>query len=855
MLRFTIVTALLVPAVLAGQRPLMQTASVDRNATPTAAPRAPAAPPEPVSVPPVIDGRDDDPAWKTATVITAFREYSPTPDTTPRYRTEARIAYDAHNLYFFVRAFDPHPDSILSLLSRRDVRTSSDQIKVLIDSYHDRRTGFEFAVNPAGVKRDYYTYNDGDEDGSWDGVWDVATRVDSLGWTAEFRIPLSQLRYPTEAENTFGIMITRDIARYNESDSWPLLDRSRSGIASQFASVPGFRGLGSPHRLEVVPYTVTKTANAPNGPGYEQRSSLTAGADLKYGLTSNLTLDGTVNPDFGQVEADPSVLNLSAFETFFPEKRPFFLEGQGLFRFDVNCNDGVCSGLFYSRRIGRAPQLGDEYSGDENPAQTTILGAGKLTGRLASGASIGVLDAVTGREQGPGAATIEPQTNYFVGRLQQDFRNGASGIGVMVTSVHRNLDSYSVDYLRNDALAGGIDFRNQFLDRRFSVDGYVAASRVAGSAAAIAATQQSFVHNYQRPDDKLVYDSTRTSLGGTSAELSLGKIGGGVTRFNVGYQWLSPGFEINDVGFLGQANEQNQFLWYAFVFNNPTRLYRRFQVNINEWSNFSAQGMREDVGGNVNWNTTLPNNWFIGMGQGMDAAVPSFCATCSRGGPAVAQSRSFWGWGSITADSRRAVVPGLSLNWGNGDEGRSSNVSIGPDVSFRVSSRFSAEIGANWSHNVSAAQWYGNYGDMGSDTTHYTFARLDQHTVSVTTRLNFTATPNLSLQVYAEPFVSAGNYSNWLELNDPYAAHFADRYRPFDGPGGLSGFNYKQLRSNTVLRWEYRPGSVLYFVWSQDRSQDGIDPGTFQFGRDYRNLFRAHPGNTFLIKGSYWLNF
>ncbi len=851
--RLALVTTLMVPVLLPAQRPVLANASSDR---PMAAEVAvPTALPAPVATPPVLDGRDDDPAWKNARVITGFREFEPTPNGDPRFRTTARIAYDAHDLYFFVRAYDPHPDSIVALLSRRDVKTASDQIKVMIDSYHDLRTGYEFAVNPAGVKRDYYTYNDGDEDGSWDGVWDVATRIDSLGWTAEFRIPLSQLRYPSEHENTFGIMINRDVARFSERYSWPLYSRSRTGIASQFADVPGFTGLASPHRLEVVPYTVTKTENAAVGAGYEQRSSVTAGADLKYGLTSNLTVDATVNPDFGQVEADPSVLNLSAFETFFPEKRPFFLEGQGLFRFDVNCNNGVCSGLFYSRRIGRAPQLGGVYTGDENPQQTTILGAGKLTGRLASGASVGVLDAVTSREQGPGHATIEPRTNYFVGRLQQDFRDGASGIGVMVTSVRRTLDPFSAPYLRNDAMAGGIDFRNQFLNRRYSVSGYVAASRVAGSAKAIAATQQSFVHDYQRPDDNLAYDSTRTSLGGTSAQLSLNKIGGGITRFNVGYQWLSPGFEINDVGFLSQANAQNQYAWFAFMFNNPTRVYRRFQVNFNQWANFSAQGMREDVGGNVNWNTTLGNNWFLGMGEGVDAIVPSLCATCSRGGPAVAQSRSTWGWASATGDSRRAIVPGVSAGWGNDDEGRSWNWNAGPTVSVRVSSRFSADVGADWSHSVSAAQWYGNYGAMGSDTTHYTFARLDQHTLSMTTRLNFTATPNLSLQVYAQPFVTTGSYTDWVELNDPRAAQFADRYQPYSNPGGLAGFNYKQLRSNTVIRWEYRPGSVLYFVWSQQRQQDGIDPGSFQFGRDYRNLFNAHPGNTFLIKGSYWLNF
>ena len=852
--RLALVPLLIAPALLRAQQPTLRTAALDRSAASASAAAAPAFP-APVLAPPVLDGRDDDPAWKNARVVTDFREFDPVPDGTPRFRTTARIAYDAHDLYFFVRAYDPHPDSIVALLSRRDVKTASDQIKIMIDSYHDLRTGYEFAVNPAGVKRDYYTYNDADEDESWDGVWDVATRIDSLGWTAEFRIPLSQLRYPSGRDNTFGIMIDRDVARFNERYSWPLYSRSRTGIASQFAAVPGFDGLASPHRLEVSPYTVTKTENVAIGAGYAQRTTATAGADLKYGLTSNLTVDATVNPDFGQVEADPSVLNLSAFETFFPEKRPFFLEGQGLFRFDVNCNDGVCSGLFYSRRIGRAPQLSDTYVGDENPSQTTILGAAKLTGRLASGASIGVLDAVTSREQGPARATIEPQTNYFVGRLQQDFRQGASGIGVMVTSVRRTLDPYSAPYLRNDAFTGGIDFRNQFLDRRYSIDGYAAASRVAGSPQAIALTQQSFVHDYQRPDDRLAYDSTRTSLGGTSAQISFNKIGGGFTRFNVGYQWLSPGFEINDVGFLSRANQQNEFAWYQLAFNNPTRAYRNLRINFNQWTNFTAAGMREEAGGNVNFNTTLANNWFVGGGEGVNAAVPSLCSTCSRGGPAVAQSRAFWGWANVTGDARRAVVPGLSAFWNNGDEGRSRSISAGPTVSVRVASRFSADLGMNWSRDVNAAQWYGNYGALLSDTTHYTFARLDQHTLSMTTRLNFTATPNLSLQVYAQPFVTSGSYSGWMELNDPRAARFADRYKPYSNPDGLAGFNYKQLRSNTVVRWEYRPGSVLYFVWSQQREQDGIDPGSFQFGRDYGNLFRAHPGNTFLIKGSYWLNF
>src|SRR3569833_1402059 len=317
---------------------------------------------------PIIDGKTDDAIWANAQVIDGFRTFDPVDNGDPRFRTEARVSYDEHNLYVLGRAFDPHPDSIVALLSRRDVRTQSEWLKLIIDGYHDRRTGIELSVNPAGVKRDFAVLNDGEEDASWDGVWDVGTRIDSLGWVAEFRVPLIQLRYAAGEDHTFGFAIWRDVARYNERYAWPAYSRSKGGLSSQLGDLAGLEGIASPRRLEVAPYTVAKTANEPAKVGYHQTGNATMGADIKYGITSNLTVDATVNPDFGQVEADPSVLNLSAFETFFPEKRPFFLEGQGLFRFDLSCNDGSCSGLFYSRRIGRAPQLSDEYS---DPANAT----------------------------------------------------------------------------------------------------------------------------------------------------------------------------------------------------------------------------------------------------------------------------------------------------------------------------------------------------------------------------------------------------------------------------------------------------------------------------------------------------
>src|SRR5256885_960669 len=385
----------------------------------SAAPRAAAVR---ATSPVVIDGRDDDAVWRLTPAISQFREFQPKEDGDPRFATEAKVAYDDRNLYVFIRAFDPHPDSILKLLARRDVRAATDQLKIMIDSYHDRRSGYEFAVNPAGVKRDYAIYNDTQEDDAWDAVWEVATAVDSLGWTAEFRIPLSQLRYVPRGTNTFGFGVWRDIQRYTERVSWPLFRQSQSGISSQLGELHGLDGLPSPRRPEIAPYAVTKNVSVPLASGFDRSQKVTAGADLKYGITSNLTLDATVNPDFGQVEADPAVLNLTVFETFFQERRPFFVQGAGIFRFDVNCSQVNCNGegLFYSRRIGRAPQLG--YGDPNSPTATTIYGAAKLTGRLPGGQTVGVLDAATQRAANPIGETMEPTTNHALVPTQQDFR-------------------------------------------------------------------------------------------------------------------------------------------------------------------------------------------------------------------------------------------------------------------------------------------------------------------------------------------------------------------------------------------------------------------------------------------------
>jgi uncharacterized protein DUF5916/cellulose/xylan binding protein with CBM9 domain len=805
--------------------------------------------------PVAIDGKADDAVWQLAPAITAFREFQPREDGDPRFPTEAKVAYDGRSFYVWIRAFDPHPDSILTLLARRDVRAATDQLKIVIDSYHDRRSGFEFAVNPAGVKRDYAIYNDGSEDEAWDGVWDVATTVDSLGWTAEFRIPLSQLRYAPAASNTFGFGVWRDIQRYTERVSWPVYRVSRAGLSSQLGEVHGLVGLPSPRRLEVSPYGVTKNVTVPGGGVYDHRQRFTAGADIRYGVTSNLTLDATVNPDFGQVEADPAVLNLTAFETFFQERRPFFVQGAGIFRFDVNCsavND--CStgeGLFYSRRVGRAPNLGDRYGDASSPTATTIIGAGKLTGRLAGGLNLGVFEGVAGREAGTQNRTIEPATNYAVVRVQQDLRLGESGAGMMLTAVNRDLDSWTEPHLRRSAYVGAVDFRHRFARKRYEISGSLDWSRVAGTPQAIAATQRSSVRYYQRPDGAETFDSTRTTLVGDAEELRLGKVGGGLTRFQTAYQRRSPGFEINDLGFLRRADQQSWSTWFAFQFQRPTSVYQVAFWNFNWWQYWTAAGLPLERAANTNVHVQLNNRWWVHAGGTLGQLGSTFCDRCARGGPAVRQDPYFAPWAGIEGDGRPAIVPSLWFNYWRGDGGRSEEVNLNPTVTFRVASQLSMSLAVDATHNVSDVQWYENVVDA-SGATHYTFAHLDQKTVKLTGRVDYTLTRDLTLQVYAQPFVSKGTYANVRELADPRAPAYDDRYQPYvvSAPRGL---NNKQFRSNVVLRWEYRPGSTLFLVWNQGRQAEAPVTGTRSMAGDFRDLFDLHPDDTLLLKVSYWL--
>ncbi|MGE0161194.1 MAG: DUF5916 domain-containing protein [Gemmatimonadales bacterium] len=807
-----------------------------------------------------IDGIDADPVWRSAPATGGFRQFDPELDADPAQQTEFRVAYDDDNLYVFVRALDASPDSIMRALTRRDVRGPSDQIGIMIDSYHDRRTGFAFWVNPDGVQRDFAFSNDTNQDQSWNGVWDVATSVDERGWTAEFRIPLSQLRYASADQHTFGFGIRRQIDRYPESSSWPHYDRNNTGMMSQLGELQGLEGLGRSNRLEVTPYAVTKNVTrAGSGGGLEHPQEFSAGADVKLGITPNLTLDATVNPDFGQVEADPAQVNLSAFETFFGERRPFFLEGTGLYRFQLNCYIVVdCNtneGLFYSRRIGRSPALSNQYGDALTPTATPIAAAAKLTGRRTGGLSFGILDAVTQQVTGASDQTVEPTANYAVLRAQQDFRNGEASVGWIGTAVNRSNDALTAPYLHESAYVTGFNVRNRFSGRRFELAGSFAASRVAGSAAAIARTQTSSAHYYQQPNDGPSVDSARTALSGYSGQLKFGKYGGGITRFETSFVYQSPGFEVNDLGYLRRADIYDWSTWAQLTFQSPTRLYRWASFNGNTWYHWNTSGDRIETSINLNGHMGLNNNWDVHAGGTIGRLGGAFCDRCTRGGPLLRRDVSFFPWFGFNADSRRTIQPGIWVNLGYWDAGRSHNMSLGPYLNFRVSSRFTVNFGANFFRADDDAQWIGNFTDTGGGR-HYAFAHLDQRTVSFNVRVNYTMTPDLTFEFYGEPFASSGIYTDVREISaTPDAWSYEARFQPYTPPAGTeTSFSFRQVRTNAVVRWEYLPGSTLFLVWAHGRDESTENEPRRAWQRDLTGLFDLQADHTFLLKVSYWLN-
>jgi len=837
-----------------------------------------------------IDGRLDEPAWGTALPFSDFVQRDPNEGQPVTERTEVRVLYSDDALYVGVRAFDSRPDLVAAKLTRRDENSASDWILVAIDSYHDRRTAYVFYVNPAGVQRDMYLYNDNSEDDSWNAVWEAGAQRDSLGWTAEFRIPFSQLRFPEAEQHAFGFNVVRTINRLNEEQHWRLIPKNGDGVVSRFGELVGLEGLKSPRRLELVPYVVAQAnaypaeAGNPFADGSDRIGRI--GGDLRYGVTSNLTLNATINPDFGQVEADPAVVNLTAFETFFQEKRPFFSEGLDIFQFGIGLGDGDGGNesLFYTRRIGRRPQGDPDTRGGyaKYPDQTTILGAAKLSGKTPSGWTVGFLGAMTAEEtarvQGADgldyADVVEPRTTYLVTRLGRDFRNGQTVVGLFGTGTIRDLPAAgNLDWLRSDAYAVGANWEHRWSNSTYRLRGWVAGSSVRGSAEAIDETQRSSARYYQRPDNTHVtYDPTRTSLQGAAGQVEFGKIAGS-WRWLAALDTRSPGFEVNDLGYMRNTDRTIQVLWTGYRWTEPGKFFRRANLNVNEWSTWTYGGEHVGIGGNVNGSFTLLNYW--GGFLGVNREFRSLSVATLRGGPAIVDPPATNFWAGFWSDERKPLRAQAEMyGWVQEDAGTTRELggSIGAAWQPLANMNFEFSPGLNFTRR--GAQYLDTQDALGG--THYLMGDLDQTTVSAAVRANVTFLPTLSLQLYVEPFVSAGQYLAYREVADPRGASFGERFTTFaddqvarDADGNVSvdldrngtadlaldnpDFRFLSLRSNTVVRWEYRPGSALFIVWQHGRSGDD-HTGTFNLSQGFRDLRSLPASNTFLVKLSYWFS-
>jgi hypothetical protein len=870
----------------------------------TGPPAAPSAPPLTVKAvraerAPSIDGRLDDPAWAAATPVTGLLQTVPDEARPVSESTEVRIIYDADAVYVGARLFDREPAKILRRLARRDAPTHSDEFRVLLDSYHDLRTAFEFAVSASNVHTDVIYGGDGNfKDDSWDPVWESATTVDSLGWTAEIRIPLSQLRFTKSQDQVWGVRFVRWIERKNELAMYPFVARTESGMASRFAPLVGLSDLQSPKHLQVLPYVVgSGTYEQPTqlGNPFESSSDYrqNVGGDIKYGVTSSLTLDATVNPDFGQVEVDQTFVNLTEFEQFLEEHRPFFVEGTQIFDFGGTGGGVTKFGdpplFFYSRRIGRPPEGEPSHNGQfkDIPQSTTILGAAKLSGRSAGGWSVGLLDALTARERATVLDTttgtryrdeVEPATNYLVGRLKRDLNGGNTSIGLLATAIDRRPTTAALDILPRDAFSGGLDFFHKWHNNRYTLAGTLGGSYLRGEPAALQQVQRSSNRYYQRPDaQSFGYDSARTSLAGVSADLYLNKVAGN-WRWGLAGFTTSPGFEVNDLGFQNRVDRISAEWALGYKWTKSRRFFRQANAYLKvapTW-NYDGDPIDRTIGafGYVQLRNFWTGDWSISY----DPQVVDDRLT--RGGPLAMKPAGWYATTDLQSDTRRAVgfYGFASLQH---DVAGGWALNLIPQVSLRPSAALSLSATGGYFAGRSAAQFV-TRGPVDSTATatlgrRYVFAELSQREAYVTLRANATFSPTLSLQFYAQPFTFAGDYEGFKELQarktfafnvygrdngstinrtgntyvvQPDGAVPGDTLR-FTNPD----FRTRSVKLNAVLRWEYRPGSTLFVVWTQSRSGYAPYDPEFDVGRDFGGqLFRDRPTNILLVKFNYWLS-
>lgn len=862
-----------------------------------------------VNRPPSLDGRLDEPAWALATPITQLLQSDPDEGAPVSESTEVRVVYAADALYVGARLFDAEPHRIVRRLGRRDASTHSDEFRLLLDSYHDHRTAFEFIVNPAGAKKDALRAGDGSSsDRSWDPVWEAATSVDSLGWIVEVRIPFSQLRFSQAPEQVWGVRFMRWIERKNELALFPFVAKTESGLASRFAHLVGLRRIAAPKRLELLPYVVGRGSyDQPEDAGnpFDDGSTYfgAAGLDLKYGISSNVTLDVTVNPDFGQVELDPAYVNLTDFEQFLDEHRPFFVEGTEIFAFGgdgggVN-HFSATPLLLYSRRIGRPAQGEPTSSGDfeDVPTSTTIVGAAKLTGQMADGWSVGILNALTAREQARVANAetgaryrdeVEPPTNYFASRLKHDSRDGNTSIGLLATAVNRRLHAPALGFLPTAAYAAGADFFHRWGRSTYTLAASLGGSSIHGDPLAIQEAQLSSNRYFQRPDaQSFRYVSGRRSLAGLTGDFYLNKVAGN-WRWGIAGSTTTPGFEVNDFGFQKRVDRISAAASIGRRWTRPGKLFRQANAYLTFSPSWNYDGDPIQGTAGAFGFVQLRNFWsFDWSAQYQAAAVDD---RLTRGGPLAHKPAGWYASGELTTDTRKRLS-GYAFASLAGNAAGGWLLDVLPQVTLRPSAALSFSLATGYLAGHDVAQFVTRVRDSTAGATlgrRYVFADLRQHSGYVTLRANATFSPALSFELYAQPFAFAGEYGGFKELRARRTFSFST-YGRDDGstvapgdpavcggagpteclgidPDGDAGpakkfalynpdFRTRALNIKAVLRWEYRPGSTMFIVWTQRRSGYFPFETSFSVRRDvWRELFLDRPTNVLLVKLNYWMS-
>lgn len=849
-----------------------------------------------------IDGFLDESLYQAAPSTDLFLQFEPDNLKPCTQQTNVWVGFDNEFLYIGAMMFDTRPDSIFNRLTRRDetsLNGLSDEFDVYIDAFHDHRNGQMFCVTAGGALRDGFFDNDALRfDQSWDGVWDAGVKLLDNGWSVEIRIPFSQIRFDPDNLEMWGINFERDITRRHELAFTRTRPRNGSGFTSLFAHLVGLDGNIKPRKFEFLPYAVFRaefldhTAGDPFNTGKGFNGS--GGLDLKYGVNANWKVTATLNPDFGQVEVDPNVINLTDQETYYPEKRPFFTEDANTYLYartgtTANVNMFWATPvIFHSRRIGRAPQgmipTADYY---EKILGTRILGAVKLSG-TAGGWKIATLQTMTNREmaeiQNEGIQTAvetEPLTYYGVARAVRQNAKGTGGIGILGTYADRFFKDLALkDQLNSESLVGGID-GFQFLDqnKKYVISGYASLSHVRGTEQRMIALQRNSMHYFQQPDLEFIrVDSTLTSMTGFSGRLFFSKEKGNVI-LNASLGCIGPRYEINDLGILpGFTNLIGAHVSFGYRWLTPTRYYRSVSVS-------ASPSLKWDFDGNVTsrgllfiGSLTLPNFWSLSLTNGLLAT--SFNTRLTRGGPITRNPESFSVNASASTDSRRMCM--LTLN-GSVSGGMAQNSGLlGVNVSLKLSSRFRMNISPSYQVARNYAQWVGSYADLSAQQTfgrRYVFGSLNQKTLNTTIRLDWILTPKLSIQLYAQPLFASGDYQDLKYLNTPKTYDFTTYgssgsvisettdangstvyILDSDGTGPASQYRVKNpdfrittLRGNAVLRWEYAPGSTLYLVWTQ-QSADQLANGDFEVFESISRLVEAKPNNIFMVKLSYWFD-